>query len=272
MNAAWWARVAAPEILVPMLVAIFLGGLGIWYARRGPVKSDRQRDLSTSMRLLRVYEHPLRLSKDFACQFRGVQVRQVACYRYFFANTGHEPIVRTDFDSPLQLAIGGTGHVFDCKAAVCRPAGLPVQVSYNIDSRRIVIEPLLLNPGDFGSIDFIATDSPEITESGRIRGIKGFASLMYGTLDRFTVTFPWTLVCAGILVAAMPWFVSPKLPDGTSMPPDEAGWFHLATALLGLLVAGGGISLFQSWRSLRRARYLGPNTEPHFMLERDHGT
>ena len=264
MNEDWWNRVLAPEMIVPALIGV----IALWYAHRGPLPRDRQRDFATSVQSIEIFDQPVLRTNEFHSLFRGYPVIQVAEYRFIFANTGHEAIVKEDFDEPIHLEIDGDGEVFDCKAAVCNPSNLKIDVHFDTKRRLIVVAPLLLNPGDFASIDFIATNQPQLRKGGRIKGVKAFGALKGGAYDRSFMTEPFLFVFAGLVIATMPWWtpLAVRSEYANSFQPKADGW-TFGFFFFGLAVAFVGIKMFRSWAFFRRARYLGPGTEGVFVLE-----
>lgn len=264
MDANWWSRAFGPEVVIPAL----LGLLAIWYARRGPVPRERRRDFATSLRCMKIFEQPVSRTNEFHISFRGQPVSQVAEYRFVFANTGDEPISKEDFDDPILLGIGGDGEVFDCKVAVCRPSDLKIDVRFDTERRLIVVAPLLLNSGDFASVDFIATNRPQIWKGGRIKGVKTFGVLAGGAYDWSSMISPCMFLVTGLLIATMPWWIPLTVrSEYAHLFQTRADWMTYSYALLGIGIMYGGVKMFRSWASLRRARYLGPGTEGVFVLD-----
>ncbi len=267
MDASWWSRALGPEVVIPTLLALGLGMVTIWYARRGPVPRERQRDFATSMRGVEIFEQPVLRTDEFQFLFRGQPVSQVAEYRFIFANTGYEPIVKEDFDEPIQLKFDGDGAVFDCQAAICRPPNLKIDVSFDTERKLIVVAPLLLNPGDFASVDFILTNRPKIRSGGRIKGIKSFGALAGGTYDWNSMLIPCMFILFGLLVTTMPWWVFLMVRSEYEHLFRKLHWMNYSQVVLGLGVMYGGLKMFRSWAYLYRARYLGRGTEGIFISD-----
>jgi len=251
---------------------LILGLVATWYARRGPVPSDRQRDFAITIQRLVIFEQPIRRVEEFQFLFRNERVHQVAEYRVIFANTGHEPIVKEDFDEPLRLRVEGeTCKVYDCRPAVCRPYDLTLNVTLEADGKHIAVAPLLLNPGDFASFDFIVTNRPTNIRraAGRIRGISTLRTLAPGTFDWFAVWFPIVLITMGLVVMTTPWWL--ELFGGDQLrvvrPSGVSDWPRYSLLPLGLVLFVGGSRLLRSWNTLREARYLGKGTERVFVLD-----
>ena len=267
MDVSWWNRALAPEVVIPSVLALIVGLCAVWYARRGPVPGERQRDFAVSLRQIKIFVQPVTRTDEFEFTFRGKSVCEVAQYRLVFANTGYEAIVRKDFDQPLTLQLEGNGDVFDCAKAVCRPAELNVEVHFHKESNSLVIAPLLLNPGDFGSVDFITTNRPETRIGVRIRGINAFHPLTGGIYDSYPTTFPATLFIVGIVVASMPWWGRLLVKDEyRELFKPRADWSSFMFLIFGLIVMLVAVKMYRSTASLRRARYLGHGTEPVFFM------
>ena len=267
MDISWWNRALAPEVVAPSVLTLIFGLWAIWYARRGPVPRARQRDFAVSLRQIKIFEQPIIRTNEFQFSFRGKSVSQVAQYRLVFANTGYEPIVKKDFDQPLTLSLKGDGDVFDCIKAVCRPPDLNAEVHFDKEINSIVIAPLLLNPGDFGSVDFIATNRPETRIGVRIRGINAFFPLTGGVYDSYPTTFPLMFFIVGMGIATIPWWGQYTIRDEyRHLFQPRADWSSFIFLFFGLIVMLAAIKIFRSTATLRRARYLGRGTESVFFM------
>lgn len=271
MNVNWWNNSLGPETLISVIslvATVFFGVLATWYARRGPVPRERQRDFSISLVRLEIFRQPDIFTSDFQFVFRGAPVSHVTVYRFIFSNTGKEPIVKEDFGEPIHLCVKGTGEIFDCKASFCSPSNLKINVQYDAALRRIVVAPLLLNQGDFASVDFIATNQSDIHPEGRIKGIKVFGALKGGTYDWNSFTMPLQFVFCGFLIGTMHWWVALTMrSDYIHLLRSQADWLTYGTIIAGVGVMCIGIYMFRSWVTLRRARYLGLGTEDVFSLK-----
>jgi len=109
------------------------------------------------------------------------------------------------------------------------------------------LAPPLLNPGDFGSVDFIATNRPENRPSVRIRGINTFHNLTGGAYDSYSTTFPAMLFVVGVAFAAMPLWVQLTVKDEyRELFKPRADWSSFAFLVLGLMVMLCAIKMFRS--------------------------
>lgn len=267
MDANWLSRALAPEVVIPALITLILGTVAIWYARRGPVIKARQRDFAISVRRKEVFSPPIVRVEEFNLQFRGKPVTNVAEYRFVVANTGYEPIIKSDFDEPIALKFEGGGEIFDYKATICSPKNLKVDLRFDKADNSIVLAPVLLNPGDFICIDFVATNRPNLNCNGRIRGIISFETLRGGVYDRGSTLDPLTFVLFGLLIAAMPlWgqiFVRSDIKSSFEPRLDSVS---LVIVVIGVIIVYGGIWLYRRLSFLRQARYLGGGTEELFLF------
>ena len=265
MDATWWSRALGPEVVIPTLITVIFGIAAIWYARCGPVIRARQRDFAISVQRRDVVEPPVLRLNEFDLQFRGKPFTHVGEYRLVFGNTGLEPIVKSDFDQPIALKIAGSGDVYDCTATICRPKNLKINVSFDKGHKSIVVAPVLLNPGDFVCVDFIATNRPNFNFTARIRGIISFGTLRGGVYDRGSTIDSLLFVLAGLLIATMAWWVPFTMrSDLISQFQPRADWYSLFFPIMGISIVYVGIWLYRSWAFLRQARYLGGGTEELF--------
>ena len=68
MNVNWWNNSLGPETLISVIslaATVFFGVLATWYARRGPVPRERQRDFSISLVRLEIFRQPDIFTSDF---------------------------------------------------------------------------------------------------------------------------------------------------------------------------------------------------------------
>ena len=267
MDADWLSRALAPEVVIPTLITVIFGVVAIWYARRGPVIKARQRDLAISVRRKEVFLPPIVRVDEFNLQFRGKPVTHVAEYRFVVANTGYEPIVKSDYDEPIALKFERSGGIFDYKATICSPKNLKVDLSFDNADNSIVLAPVLLNPGDFVCIDFVATNRPNLNCTGRIRGIISFETLRGGVYDSRSTTDPLVFVLSGLLIATMPlWGQIFVRSDIKSSFEPQLDWGMLVFVVFGMIIVYGGIWMYRRLDFLRQARYLGGGTEELFLF------
>ena len=86
------------------------------------------------------------------------------------ANTGNVPILPEDFIEPLATSLGGSAKAFSVDVSETRPNDLHPEVE--VENGRLLIRPLLLNPGDSMDVAALVADyDGDAQLTGRVVGI-----------------------------------------------------------------------------------------------------
>lgn len=100
-----------------------------------------------------------RVAAELAVSFHGVSVNDPSLTVIRLVSTGDRGIPADSFDTPLGLIMRGAVRVVSGSVSARRPDSLPVVL--RIDGNRLVIEPLLLNPGDFIEVQALTEGQPD---------------------------------------------------------------------------------------------------------------
>ncbi len=86
-------------------------------------------------------------------------------------NSGNQPILPDDFESPIQIELDTKSEIFKAEVSNTKPKSLRPFLS--IETRNIKIKPLLLNQGDWMTINILVGQlGKEINVQGRIAGVR----------------------------------------------------------------------------------------------------
>lgn len=92
-------------------------------------------------------------------------------------NTGNLPLLKNDFDGPLNIVLGQNVEIFDVSILEKNPESIKVNISER--ENRIEIAPTLLNENDSMTIKIITGGTkPEPNIYGRIAGVKDIYSMV----------------------------------------------------------------------------------------------
>ncbi|HCB01773.1 MAG TPA: hypothetical protein DEP19_05265 [Anaerolineae bacterium] len=85
-------------------------------------------------------------------------------------NTGVIPIKSSDFETPLRLSLGKSARILSADIYDLYPSNL--QISFEVESKSLKINPVLLNSKDSFTIKIIADSPSKVEVLGRIVGVK----------------------------------------------------------------------------------------------------
>jgi hypothetical protein len=165
---ATWIELDSP--LWPLLVGLAALVVAIVHYQR-----DRLRKRLT----FRVSDRSLlRVRSEVAGEVRitylGEPVRRVHLVTVMFANAGNAPIPASDFEAPITISLPESGKLLTAEVADAQPSGLAPEVTRSTtdDDPRIVVAPVLLNPGDSFTVTALVADFGRTVRVGtRIVGI-----------------------------------------------------------------------------------------------------
>ncbi len=112
-------------------------------------------------------------------QLDGRSVSNVYMVEFGIKNSGNQPILRDNFDEPFRINFLKGTSVISAEVTRIHPETLAASVS--IQPGSIVVDPLLLNPGDYLVIQALTSGNrPEHTAKGRIVGVSSVAPINTG--------------------------------------------------------------------------------------------
>jgi hypothetical protein len=156
-----WTSVAAVAAIVAIVVAVYV------YRNGRPRKVVSYR--STASPVVSINAD---MANRVVVSLDGKGVRQVHVVTATVANVGNTPIERSDFEGPLSLRLGTAGEAISAEVGDTVPDSLEPKIA--MQGHEIVIEPLLLNPGDSFAITALVSDyRGPTTVLARISGVTG---------------------------------------------------------------------------------------------------
>lgn len=121
--------------------------------------------------------------------FDDREVKRLSSFDLHFFNDGNAPIAPADFIQPVFVEFPQGVHIFGVLTTETTPPNLGVEVTRQ--DLRFTVKPLLLNPGDTFTLQFLMeppTDFEPVTPTvqGRITGVKTFVRkpFRHGTRHR----------------------------------------------------------------------------------------
>lgn len=206
------ARIAMPLLCDPVwqFVGVILTAIGIVVAIIISMQQRNCKSLSYDI----ISEFPLfRGDKDLIglleVTFNGKAVRSAYSVSILFRNTGNVPILPTDYEQPIIVDFGKKSQVLQAATGNCNPRS----VAAGVDpiGGKIMIKPVLLNPGDEFSVRVLVNepdlaDCPHLGEQKvelnltiRIAGVKDVARVFANRTKR---AFIWHTQLRNVLIFA----------------------------------------------------------------------
>lgn len=161
-------------------------------------------------------------------------------------NSGNQPILATDYERPISFGTGEASRLLTADVTEAEPLGL--QVDYEISGNKLVLKPMLLNPGDSVTLKLLVRDAgARLVPDSRIVGVKSLHRLGDGSK-----LFP-ALTTVGMLLIAVGFYLFigyfPRNPSKLPLPPPSP------TSLVGItLAAVGYIIMAYALVKVRRIR------------------
>lgn len=146
--------------------------------------------LKKSVSYSHAYEHPVfylfnqELKERFRITFDGREVERLHAFNLHIVNNGNVPVLPADFVTPISIEFPQGSHIFGASATDKTPPNLAVSIGGA--EYQYAIEPLLLNPGDEFTVQFLV-ERPESaiplkpTVNARISGVKTFGLRPYSS-------------------------------------------------------------------------------------------
>ena len=122
--------------------------------------------------------------------FDGAPVTEVRLLMITVNNSGNEPIRAEDFERPLRFSWAEPAGILAAEVEEVNPEAL--QPSVKVGQNEIVLEPLLLNPGDWLRIKILINQVGKLSVDARVLGVKRISK----TISSGKPTLPRTLAWA----------------------------------------------------------------------------
>ncbi|PKO32340.1 MAG: hypothetical protein CVU34_16260 [Betaproteobacteria bacterium HGW-Betaproteobacteria-7] len=110
--------------------------------------------------------------------FDGREVQRLSSFELHIFNDGNAPIAPADFIQPISVEFTDGAHIFGVMTTETSSPDLGVQITRK--GVQFTVEPLLLNPGDAFSLQFLIElpDDDQVVQPqihGRVTGVKCFS-------------------------------------------------------------------------------------------------
>jgi len=162
-------------------------------------------------------------------------------------NTGNVPIVSTDYEDPVNLSFGENSPILTTDSSETNPDNL--RASTNIEKKRVVLAPVLLNRGDSITIKMLISQfDGEIKVDGHIAGVKSIRKLAERRVSYILMLSGTVISIVGLTLWAQA--TPPRPPFSEEL---TLAWPYLIFFLLGYaLVLIGAFRSTQFWKKFVR--------------------
>nr|WP_145545811.1 hypothetical protein [Variovorax boronicumulans] len=117
---------------------------------------------------------PFRELGDLEISIGGQEVKSLDLTTLEIKNSGNQPILKSDFATPIDLKVGRGTRVFRLASVESVPPAIKPEVTQTAD--QVKLEPLLLNPGDIVRLSVLTVGSrPSFETTTRVVGVKDVA-------------------------------------------------------------------------------------------------
>ena len=113
---------------------------------------------------------------DIEIKIRGEAVDNATIYLFKIQNSGTEPIRPEDFERSIAIRFTDETRIFT--AQVKRKMPENIAVTQNINDNAVLVEPVLMNPGDEFELEILCTSQEFPEFDSRIAGIKSATQLL----------------------------------------------------------------------------------------------
>ena len=207
-----WQAVAAAITLLGILTSITLAVVVYLLQRRR--KELGYRLLSQT----RVVSVEAEIGEKVLILYEGQLVRDVHLVLLEVVNSGNQPIVRDDYQCPLNIGLGHGARVLTAELVESEPEGLSAWPVLTESPDLVHVHPLLLNPGDWFKLKMLVSEfGGTLDVSTRIVGVKEIRELPEGPAKAKTAI---TMVAAMVL-----YFVPIMVALLKGMEALLAGWW-----------------------------------------------
>jgi hypothetical protein len=170
--------------------------MGIWLARRN-ARRTRLRFRVFTIRLVSILAPG---NNDLAITYRGRPVRRPIAALVVFDVEGVQPIRPEDFHTPITFDFGKDTALLSVEVDDVRPADLPLRFTTPSDGPTVVVEPLLLNPGDVFQFRCILDGTLDPRSSARIAGVPEIDREVGSGLGKFVIQITKLTISAALLL------------------------------------------------------------------------
>lgn len=232
--------------------AVIVGIIALYFGVFGPIRRANRKELSFGSSELAILPPPLIDMKDLTIQFHGEAIPGLYAVNLFVMNTGNTVIEARDFEGAIVFEFSEACRPLGSDVHSSRPASLPV--SAEVEGRRIVVKPLLLNPGDyFGVFVGVVGKTVDVEPKARVSGVSEFPFLLPGETDirqsHLLVVFASS--CAVLAIGVLAVVVEPTRVQ------------YWMVAALGVGLTSSVFALWRRMKAIKRARWMGKGTEFH---------
>lgn len=185
-------------------------------------------------------------------QVDGVAVRNIDLMFIEVQNSGNHPISRTDFDVPFAIVFEPPAHIISAVVDAEAPDNLGVALE--VEEKKVILNPMLLNPGDKFTLKLLlSSDSGKYAVLGRVVGVKEISESRPRDSYGWVAFLGLALVLGGLLFAVAN---APKRPDPPPSPSEV--WFGIGVSVFGYFLVGYTVVrrnlLPKLWRRLNKPR------------------
>lgn len=233
--------------IIGLVVAIFFG-------YTGPFRRQEKKELSFGVlhRGLLIAAMPS-VALKAKLQYENEPIERLSAVKFSIMNSGTIDVQKQDFETPITITFADIDKIFSVEVIRNFPVDLPVAHSI-VEKAKLVIEPLLLNRGDFMTLRLIVSHSGPIKASisSRVLGITRFHPLNAGVhpgYELFSIIF-WGILSSGC--ATLLYFSA----------TNKSGFWIMALVLV--QAAFSSWALFSAIRAainVKKSRWMGVDTE-----------
>jgi hypothetical protein len=204
----WWEFVGA-------FTGVVLGVIAILIARRQIKKKSLVYNVVYSSPLLTVASE---IKEELKISYKGSPIQELNIFEIKFLNNGRDEIRKEDYEVPLEILFPNVKTFFSVEMSNCNPDDLKLLLHVEGSNKKVIVDPLLLNPGDFFTVKFLFNgESDNYKIFARIAGIKKIPlyegnSSIYELLSK-TNTF---IIYSFCIITFIAWFIE-KFVNSDSM-------------------------------------------------------
>ena len=105
--------------------------------------------------------------------FEGESVRKVHLLVIKLSNIGNVPVTSADYEREIEFRFTDCDKILSAEISKTNPPNLTVEIQTN--EKEIILQPLLLNPGDSLTIKTLISNFNHIAVQGRVTGVKSIS-------------------------------------------------------------------------------------------------
>jgi hypothetical protein len=185
--------------VLALLTSILLFFVGQWWWRRKLLTYT-----VSDVRLLRVHRD---VKERVQILFDGNPANDVALVIITINNSGHEAIRGSDFERALEFNFGVNSRMLTLEIVEKHPKTLRPELKSSLTG--FVLEPLLLNKGDWIKVKVLVNEMAALEVDGRVAGVREIRRVGADSVG-LRVVVGAALVFASALLAIIADYVTPK--------------------------------------------------------------